>query len=84
MSIHEDDKLPYCWIILLPKCKCTLVHDRYQVKCFSVRENVTLEVSGGITLKNIASFAKIGVDAISSGQITSSAPAIDLSLEVCP
>ena len=49
-----------------------------------VRKNVTLEVSGGITVKNIASFAKIGVDAISSGQITSSAPAIDLSLEVCP
>ena len=48
-----------------------------------VRKNVTLEVSGGITVKNIASFAKIGVDAISSGQITSSAPAIDLSLEVC-
>ena len=47
-----------------------------------VRKNVTLEVSGGITVKNIASFAKIGVDAISSGQITSSAPAIDLSLEV--
>ena len=49
-----------------------------------VRKNVTLEVSGGITVKNIASFAKIGVDAISSGQITSSAPAIDLSLEVYP
>ncbi len=47
-----------------------------------MRESIILEVSGGITVKNVASFARTGVDAISSGQITSSAPAIDLSLEV--
>ncbi len=48
----------------------------------NVRKNLTIEVSGGITVKNAASYAKTGVDAISSGQITSSAPAIDLSLEI--
>ncbi|MDI1495567.1 MAG: nicotinate-nucleotide pyrophosphorylase [Cenarchaeum symbiont of Oopsacas minuta] len=47
-----------------------------------LRNKVTIEVSGGITTRNIKFFAKTRVDAISSGQITSSAPAIDLSLEV--
>ena len=46
--------------------------------------NVTLEVSGGIAVKNIASFANPGVDAISSGQITSSAPAINPEFRSVP
>ena len=40
-----------------------------------------LEASGGITLKNIVAVAKTGVDAISLGCLTHSAPAADLSLE---
>ncbi len=39
-----------------------------------------LEVSGGITLKNIRKIAKTGVDYISVGAITHSAKAIDFSL----
>ena len=44
--------------------------------------HITLEASGGITLKNVRAFAKTGVDRISIGAITHSAKAIDVSLEV--
>jgi nicotinate-nucleotide pyrophosphorylase (carboxylating) len=45
---------------------------------------VTLEASGGITLDNIAEVAATGVDFISVGAITHSAPALDLSMELDP
>ncbi|MCE9613696.1 MAG: nicotinate-nucleotide diphosphorylase [Lentisphaerae bacterium] len=41
-----------------------------------------VEASGGITLDNVAAVAATGVDAISLGCLTHSAPAADLSLEV--
>jgi len=42
---------------------------------------VLLEVSGGITLETIGAIAKTGVDFISSGALTHSARAIDLTME---
>lgn len=41
-----------------------------------------LESSGGITLDNIRAFAEAGVDRISIGALTHSAPVLDLSLEL--
>jgi nicotinate-nucleotide pyrophosphorylase (carboxylating) len=41
-----------------------------------------LEASGGITLKNVEAAARSGVDAISLGCLTHSAPSVDLSLEI--
>ena len=41
-----------------------------------------IEASGGITLANIAEIAASGVDYISVGALTHSAPALDFSLEV--
>ena len=41
-----------------------------------------LEASGGITLDNAEDVARTGVDAISLGRLTHSAPAADLSLEI--
>ena len=41
-----------------------------------------LEASGGITLANVEQVARTGVDAISLGCLTHSAPAADLSLEL--
>jgi nicotinate-nucleotide pyrophosphorylase (carboxylating) len=41
-----------------------------------------LEASGGITLQNAAEVAATGVDFISVGALTHSAPALDLSLEI--
>jgi nicotinate-nucleotide pyrophosphorylase (carboxylating) len=43
---------------------------------------VKLEASGGITLQNVAAVAASGVQAISLGCLTHSAPAVDLSLEM--
>lgn len=43
---------------------------------------VKFEASGGITVKNVRRIAATGVDYISVGALTHSAPAIDLSLEV--
>ncbi len=40
------------------------------------------EVSGGVTPHNLASYVELGVDAISLGFVTHSAPAADLSLEL--
>jgi nicotinate-nucleotide pyrophosphorylase (carboxylating) len=41
-----------------------------------------LEASGGMTLEGAVAAAKVGVDRISVGALTHSAPALDLSLEV--
>jgi len=42
---------------------------------------VLVEASGGVTLKTIGAFAATGVDRISVGALTHSAPALDLSME---
>ncbi|MFH1853943.1 MAG: carboxylating nicotinate-nucleotide diphosphorylase [Candidatus Omnitrophota bacterium] len=44
---------------------------------------VLLEASGGVNLDNVRSIAKTGVDRISIGALTHSAPSIDFSLRVC-
>ena len=41
-----------------------------------------LEASGGVTLANVRALAKTGVDRISIGRLTHSAPALDVSLHV--
>jgi nicotinate-nucleotide pyrophosphorylase (carboxylating) len=43
---------------------------------------VALEASGGITLENVAAVAATGVDFVSVGALTHSAPALDLSMEL--
>ena len=43
---------------------------------------VVLEASGGININNVREFASTGVDLISVGALTHSAPAIDIALEV--
>ena len=42
-----------------------------------------LEVSGGVTLNNVGPIARTGVDRISIGRLTHSAPWLDVALEVC-
>ena len=46
------------------------------------KKGVKFEASGGVTLKNIRQIAASGVDYISVGALTHSAPAVDLSLEL--
>ncbi|MBV8558579.1 MAG: carboxylating nicotinate-nucleotide diphosphorylase [Planctomycetaceae bacterium] len=43
---------------------------------------VLLEASGGVTLATVAALAKTGVDRISVGALTHSAPALDLGLDI--
>jgi nicotinate-nucleotide pyrophosphorylase (carboxylating) len=45
---------------------------------------IRTEASGGITLGNVREFAEAGVDWISVGALTHSAPAVDLSFEIEP
>jgi len=45
---------------------------------------IIIEVSGGITLENIAEFAGCGVDLISVSAITHLATAVDISLKTRP
>ena len=40
------------------------------------------EASGGISLDNVRAYAEAGVDLISVGAITHSAPAVDISLKI--
>ena len=44
-----------------------------------VAGQAVLEASGGVTLKNVRAIAKTGVDYISIGRLTHSAPALDIS-----
>jgi nicotinate-nucleotide pyrophosphorylase (carboxylating) len=43
-----------------------------------------LEASGGVTLANVREIAETGVDFVSVGALTHSAPALDLSMSVAP
>jgi nicotinate-nucleotide pyrophosphorylase (carboxylating) len=45
---------------------------------------IKLEASGGVTLATVRDIALTGVDFISSGALTHSAPSIDFSLELTP
>ncbi len=47
----------------------------------NLRGKVALEASGGVTLDTVRAIAETGVDRISVGAITHSAPALDLALE---
>ncbi len=50
----------------------------------SRKEGLLLEASGGISLENIRAYAETGVERISLGMLTHSAPACDVSMEIRP
>jgi nicotinate-nucleotide pyrophosphorylase (carboxylating) len=43
---------------------------------------IPLEASGGVNLQTIRAIAETGVDFISVGRITQSAPAVDIGLDI--
>ena len=49
-----------------------------------IKGRARTEVSGGVTLENVREYAATGVDSISIGALTHSAPAVDISLDVLP
>jgi nicotinate-nucleotide pyrophosphorylase (carboxylating) len=48
----------------------------------NLRRDCVIEISGGITLDNARAYAETGADFLSSGTLTHSAPAANLSLLV--
>jgi nicotinate-nucleotide pyrophosphorylase (carboxylating) len=48
----------------------------------AARSTALLEVSGGVTLENVAAIARTGIDRISVGALTHSVKAIDLALDL--
>jgi nicotinate-nucleotide pyrophosphorylase (carboxylating) len=48
------------------------------------RQKVIIEASGEITINNVKEVAKTGVDLISIGALTHSAPVVDLSMDIMP
>jgi nicotinate-nucleotide pyrophosphorylase (carboxylating) len=58
----------------------TLEEAAGQIRWIAGRAKV--ELSGGITLENVRAYAEAGADYISSGAITHSAPAVDISFRL--
>lgn len=65
-------------IILLDNMSPALV----QKAVVLIKKRALIEVSGGITLQTVADMARVGVDFISVGALTHSAPAADLSMDL--
>ena len=57
------------------------IRDAHRIKIGDVGFKVLLEASGNVTLDNIREIAECGVDMISIGALTHSAPSVDISLE---
>src|SRR5689334_1225908 len=53
-------------------------------RCSRAERRIPLEASGGINLENVRAYAETGVDFISVGALTHSAPAVDMSLRIVP
>jgi nicotinate-nucleotide pyrophosphorylase (carboxylating) len=53
-------------------------------RCAKLDRRIPVECSGGISLENIRAYAETGVDFISVGALTHSAPAVDMSLRAAP
>lgn len=64
--------------ILLDNMSAEEIHEAVKLTA----DRAELEVSGGITLKNVGEIAATKVKYISVGALTHSAPALDLSLEI--
>ncbi len=67
-------------VLLLDNMSPSLVREAVD----RIKGRAHTEVSGGITLENVREYAATGVDSISIGALTHSAPAVDISLDVLP
>jgi nicotinate-nucleotide pyrophosphorylase (carboxylating) len=72
-------------VILLDNMSPSLVRECVnEVRMHASPNRIRTEASGGISLANVREFAEAGVDWISVGALTHSAPAVDLSFEIEP
>lgn len=69
--------------ILLDNMDCpTMTHAVEMRSASSAKGRVLLEASGGVTLETVRSIALTGVDRISVGAVTHSAPALDIGMDI--
>lgn len=71
--------------VLLDNMKPDMVRQAVaHVRAHPSGRKIVVEASGGITLENVRTFAEAGVDWISVGALTHSAPAVDMSFKIRP
>ena len=68
-------------IIMLDNMELSMIKESVAVIRESLGSRCKIEVSGGINLATLEEICKTGIDLISVGAITHSAPAVDFSLE---
>lgn len=68
-------------IIMLDNMELSMIKKSVKVIRESLENRCKIEVSGGISLANLEEICKTGIDIISVGCITHSAPSVDFSLE---
>ena len=56
--------------------------DHLRLAVARAKGKAILEASGGVTLDTVRAIAQTGVDVISSGALTHSAPVLDIGLDV--
>ncbi|HEY8901748.1 MAG TPA: carboxylating nicotinate-nucleotide diphosphorylase [Chthoniobacterales bacterium] len=77
-QVREFFRTPGIDVVLLDNMPPAMMREAVALRPTGVQ----LEASGGITLENIRAAAETGVDFVSIGALTHSAPALDLSLEL--
>jgi nicotinate-nucleotide pyrophosphorylase (carboxylating) len=82
-QVREILKVEGVDIILLDNMDCPKMTTAVEMRDAAGRKGrVELEASGGVTLETVRSIAETGVDRISVGALTHSAPAMDIGLDI--
>jgi nicotinate-nucleotide pyrophosphorylase (carboxylating) len=68
----------------MPPARMAQLAPRLRAAAREASAAVEIEASGGVTLETVAAVAAAGVDRVSAGALTHSAPALDLSLLLRP
>ncbi len=77
----EEALKTHATYILLDNMSPEKVRECIQIRTASGKKT-PFEVSGGITLENVRSYAELGVERISVGSLTHTAPALNISLDI--
>jgi len=82
-QLHELLKVDGLNVILLDNMDCPKMSSAVEMRDRAGKKGkVFLEASGGVTLETVRSIALTGVDRISVGAITHSAPALDVAMDI--
>jgi nicotinate-nucleotide pyrophosphorylase (carboxylating) len=78
VELHEALNVGGFTRIMFDNFEPVLLHEAVE----TVAGRFETEASGGININNVRRYAKTGVDFISVGSLTHSAPSLDLSLKI--